>query len=401
MDSPKQVIGLKIVVLLTAVLVAGFSSSKCAAQTRTWTDVSETYKIEAELKDVVESDEGLKAELLMSDGKLMAILISKLCEADAKLAAEFYAESLRKGASDSADGSATIPVPTGSDAVSNDPAKRSAETAHAEESIVSRPLAAPLSMSNGKLDNRNKTDVKFDPSTAIRLEREIPRDKQGRPTENPVYFVKVSDDQLSFLAAHTRALVDKLRDPKTAVDEKRRAIEALRDDWPKGRHVGLLNVLINTLSHEDKFLRLAALDLLANHDSDQSLIYIFARIDDISFDVRWRTYEVLTQLRDPRIIPELCERLRGADRTKVASVLQVFGNTSAPLVNEWVKLDENEDVLLGVSQLLGNIGEASSLEVLGKLKNHKSLLVRSQANNSIKQIKQRLELRASKMPSRR
>ena len=143
------------------------------------------------------------------------------------------------------------------------------------------------------------------------------------------------------------------------------------------------------------------LDLLANHDSDQSLIYIFARIDDISFDVRWRTYEVLTQLRDPRIIPELCERLRGADRTKVASVLQVFGNTSAPLVNEWVKLDENEDVLLGVSQLLGNIGEASSLEVLGKLKNHKSLLVRSQANNSIKQIKQRLELRASKMPSRR
>ena len=65
MDSPKQVIGLKIVVLLTAVFVAGFSSSKCAAQTRTWTDVSETYKIEAELKDVVESDEGLKAELLM------------------------------------------------------------------------------------------------------------------------------------------------------------------------------------------------------------------------------------------------------------------------------------------------------------------------------------------------
>ena len=201
------------------------------------------------------------------------------------------------------------------------------------------------------MDNRNVTNVKFDPATAIRLDREIQRDEKGKPVENPVYLVEVADTDFKFMSGRIRTLVDTLRSDDDPIDKKRRAIEKLKEVWPQGRHPGLLKVLVNTLSHEDKFLRLAALDLLANHDSDQSLVYIFARIDDVSFDVRWRTFEILTQLRDPRVIPELCERLGGSDRTKAANVLQIFGNTPAYLVHEWVKENESEAVLLNVCLL--------------------------------------------------
>ena len=400
MDVLTHAIGLRLLILFAALFVTGSSNSDCYAQQRTWTDVSGTYKIDAELTEVTETDNGLQAMLLKSDGKRMSILISKLSEADAKLASEFFDKASKKSASS---GPAETKQPsTKQPSTKAQPESRfSAGKAQAEDSIVSRPLSFPVAMSRKKMDNRNTTDVKFDPETAIRLEREIPRDDKGRPLENPVYNVEVTERQLDFLPTQFRTIADKLRDKEVAVDVKRRAIEELKTVWPQGRQPGLLNVLINTLSHDDKFMRIAALDLLANHDSDQSLIYIFARIDDVSFDVRWRTYEILIQLRDPRVIPELCERLKGADRTKVASVLQVFGSTAAPLVNEWAKPEKGEKVLLNVCQLLGNIGNLQSLKVLQGLEGHESYLVRVQAENSVKQIRKRLEQRASKTPVRR
>jgi len=398
MDLPNRTLGLRLIVFLAAVIAVGCSSNDCFAQQRTWTDASGTFTLEAELVDVVETDDGLQAELLMSDGKRMAILISKLSEADAKLAGEYFADGLKKGAQPATKGDSEN-LPTMKKAAT--PEKRRSKELHAEEEILSRPLSAPISMSRNRLDKRKTTDIKFDPETAIRLEREIARDKRGRPTENPVYSVEVTERQLNFLPPKFRVIVDKLRDENVAIDVKRRAVDELVNSWPQGRQPGLLNTLINTLSHKDKYLRLAALDLLANNDSDQSLIYIFARIDDVSFDVRWRTFEVLTQLRDPRIIPELCERLEGSDRTKVASVLQVFGGTAAPLIHEWVNEDQSDDVLLNVCQLLGNIGDDKSLEVLKRMKTHKSLLVRAQAENSVKQITRRLSQRASNTPNLR
>lgn len=373
-------------------MVVALASETASAQQRTWTDASGSYSLEAELTGVTQTDNGLQAELAMPNGKNMAILVSQLSKADAQLARNHYAEMLKNSGDASAD--SRSPMASSSKEDSKEIVEKSGGLP--EDSIVSRPLSAPISAATDRLDNRNTTNVKFDPATAIRLEREIPRDEKGRPTENPVYLVDISEHEMKYLAANIKVLVDALKSEKTPIDKKRRAIEKLKDVWPQGRHPGLLKVLVNTLSHEDKFLRLAAMDLLANHDSDQSLIYIFARIDDISFDVRWRTYEVLTQLRDPRIIPELCERLSGSDRTKAASVLQVFGNTSAPLVHQWVKGNEDEEVLLNVCHLLGNIGESTSAELLAKLTGHESLLVRSQAKNSIKQINRRLEQRAER-----
>ena len=416
MDASTHATGLRLIVLSAAMFAAGFANSECYAQQRTWTDVSGTYRINAELTEVLETADGLQAQLLKDDGSRMSIMISMLCEADSKLASDFFAkanaptkdvvpEPIKKNLAPQPvkKNVAPQPVKTRQPPPEATPAelKRAVNRAQAEEMIVSRPLSAPVRGAISKMDNRNTTDIKFNPETAIRLEREIPRDDKGRPTENPVYTVEVTEQQLGFLPTQFRVIVDKLHDEKVAIDVKRRAIEELKTIWPQGRQPGLLNVLINTLSHEDKFLRIAAMDLLANRDSDQSLIYIFARIDDVSFDVRWRTYEILTQLRDPRVIPELCERLKGADRTKVASVLQVFGTTAAPLVHDWVKPEKGEKILLNVCQLLGNIGDTNSLEVLRSLEGHESFLVRVQAENSIKQIKLRLSQRASKMPARR
>ena len=393
MDPLKNAMGLRCFSLIVVVVAASSHFATCHAQQRTWTDASGTYTLEAELDSVTQTDKGLQAELIQADGKRMAILVSQLSAADADLAKEYFAESLKKK-EDASKRQPEIFAPEGEKKISR-------SRGLPEESIVSRPLSAPIRMAVGGLDNRNVTNVKFDPDTAIRLEREIQRDEKGRPVENPVYKVKVLDSELKYLSSQVRTLVDTLKSDDDPVDMKRRAIEKLKEVWPQGRHPGMLKVLVNTMSHEDKFLRLAALDLLANHDSDQSLIYIFARIDDVSFDVRWRTFEILTQLRDPRVIPELCERLGGADRIKAANVLQVFGNTPANLIHEWVKEDKSEAVLLNVCQLLGNIGESDSIETLSKIKDHDSLLVRSQARNSIKQINRRLEQRASNPTVRR
>ena len=388
----------------TLVLVLGISfglqQSVGFAQQRTWTDSSGTYKLEAKLVEVLETADGLQAQFVKDDGKQMAILVSKLCETDAALATKFFNESKSDPATKSTTVAAAMP-PKSTEAAKPPKKETSTKTGLAVEQITSRPIGAPIDIATDKLNNRNTTIINFDPSTALRLEREIKRDEKGRPTENPIYTVDLDDSELTFLPQKFRAIVDALRDPELPIDAKRRAIESLRTSWPQGRHGGLLKALVNAMSHKDKFLRLAALDLLANHDSDQSLIYILARIDDTSFDVRWRAFEILTQLRDPRVIPELCERLGSPDRAKASSVLHVFGEASLPLVQEWIKVDGDEDVLLTVSQLLGNIGNQDTISALKVLENHKSLLVRSQAKNSIKQLTRRFEQRAANSNSTR
>ena len=390
----------RLLMLVAAIWLVGSMSNYCVAQQRTWTDASGSYSVEGTLIDVTESEDGLKAQLETADGKRMAILLSLLCEADQAVAKTFLAESKVEAAQPE---SPVKVAPVTTETEEPEKLKKDTETRSKlpEDSILSRPLSPPVGKAYGKLDNRNLMAINFDPKTAIRLDREIVRDEKGRPVENPAYLVEVTERQLSFLPANVRKLVDQLNDPTVAVDVRRRAIESLKDSWPQGRQPGLLNVLINTLSDKDKFLRVAALDLLANHDSDQSLIYILARIDDTSFDVRWRTFEILSQLRDPRVIPELCERLDGVDRVKAASALQAFGEIATQWVHPWLETEDNESVLLNACQLLGKIGGTESLEQLEKLKDHQSLLVRSQTENSIKQIQKRLAERASNPPKRR
>ena len=383
----------RIRIVLLALVCLLLLSASAVAQQRTWTDASGSFKIEAELVEVLETDDGLEARLKKPDGQEMVILLSQLQESDAALATDFFNAANNPAEQETPE---QMETEVAEDSELDSELKEDRKHAQPEESINTRPLGAPIDIASIKLDNRITSDIKFDPETAISLDREIKRDEKGRPAENPVYTVDVTERDFRLLPAKFVAITDVLRDPSAPVDQKRIAAESLRESWPQGRHPGLLKVLVNVLSHDDKFLRVTALDLLANHDSDQSLIYIFARIDDLSFDVRWRAYEILTQLRDPRVIPELVERLGGVDGTKAASVLQVFGNSSASLVTEtWVKADGDESDLLCVCQLLGNIGDQETAEALKVLESHKSLLVRLQAKNSIKLIRARLEQTAS------
>jgi len=384
---------------LALVLVGfGLQQNIALAQQRTWTDTTGAYKIEAVLVEVLQTDNGLQAQFVRADGQKMEILVSKLCEADAAAASEFFKKAAESKTKSTNTVSEMPPEKADAPSVADPAAEQSGLPV---EQLTSRPLTAPINIARTKLDNQVVTPVNFDPSTAVRLERDIKRDSNGKPIENPVYLVDLQDSELRLLPQKFKDVVDQIRDPNLAIDKKRLAIESLTKSWPNGRHPGLLKALVNALSHKDKFLRLTALDLLANHDSDQSLIYILARIDDVSFNVRWRAFEILTQIRDPRVIPELVERLDSPDRTKAASVLQVFGNASAPLVQELIKVDGDEDVLLSVSQLLGNIGDQNTITALKVLENHESLLVRAQAKNSVKRITRRLEEAASKANTQR
>jgi hypothetical protein len=402
---------------LSALIVAsvGLCSDSCDGQVRTWTDSSGTYQLNAELVLVHEVRGELQAELVQDNGKRMAIPVSKLSDGDRKLAREFHTNWIGRGSkseirqvSRNVELSEVTPLSTKFESslpeAKRVPKKLASEKTDSvkllripEEHIVSRPIRSPVSMSVDAAENLLIGDVDFDADTAVRLEREIARDKKGRAIENPAYLVDVDTAELKLMPKKFSTTALLLNDKRVAIDQKRRAIETLSDSWPNRRYPNFIGVIVNCLSDKDKFLRLAALDLLANHDSELSLHYILARIDDVSFDVRWRTYEVLTQLRDPRIIPELCERLNTADRRKIASVLQVFGTTSNRWIHPWLeKQDVDEDSLLEICKILGSTGDLESAQALSGLSDHKSKLVRRQAKFAIRQIEKRTKPTASK-----
>jgi len=56
MDASLLTFGLRLIVLLAALIAAGFSTSDCYAQQRTWTDVTGSFTLEAELIEVNETE---------------------------------------------------------------------------------------------------------------------------------------------------------------------------------------------------------------------------------------------------------------------------------------------------------------------------------------------------------
>jgi hypothetical protein len=376
------------------------SSAFCQEEFRTWTDATGKFSLEAKLVSVSEIDGLLQAELQKRDGKFMGIPVDKLSADDQKViqqAREKWAkeESGAKIKSTPPTDNPSVTAKSGpenkseADRPSTKSEKKPVSNQPPETKISTRPIGAPVSMSAANLDSAYlRTDLKLDASKAIVIERVVPRNREGNPSENPTYLVEVDAEQFLTLPASIREIVQVLHDESVAIDARRRAIDRLPELWPQRRHPVLFAVLVNCMSSDDKYLRLGAMDLLASHDGDQSLPYILARVDDVAYEVRWRAFEVLTQLRDPRVIPELCERFDTVDRKKIANVLKAFGSTSTQWVIPWLE-SESENVLLDCCKLLGDISGKDSLEAIAQLSNHKSLLVRAQARNASRRITDR------------
>ena len=356
--------------LVFGCLLVGVQPS--VAQQRVWTDASGTYKVEAVLDRTMEVDGKIQAVLIDGEGQEIPVPLSRLSEESQKLVIAFMRDNPPKKKSDAV-----------TDAPNDAPRIEAAES-----KIMTRPLELPITgrtNTNGQL---------FNPENAIRIDREVKRDQNGQPLENPVYQVEVDAEGIRLLPTRQQQLAMVLMDGTAPIGSRRRAVEALADSWPTQRSQELINIVINTASSDDKFLRMKAMDILAARDSDQSLGYLLARIDDRSFEIRSRAYELLEKLGDPRIIPELAERLDGADRRKVGRVLKSFGSASTPWVIPWLET-ENQKTLLDVCQLLGQLGGDGVIEALQKkIDSTESLLVKAQSENSIKKIRERAAMAA-------
>lgn len=365
--------------------VACFVTAGLGQETvRKWTDATGSFSLQAKLVGAEMVDGKLQAQLEQTDGKLMGIDVDKLSKPDRDYVVGWKSKLeepkkpvLPKPKSDTIKTAATKPE------------KKPSKQVEPETLIATRPLGAPLSMAADMLDSRYKpTDVAFDPAKAITIERDVVRNRDGNPDKNIKFLVDVDPAKFALLPPQVKGIVEKLVSDSVPIDAKRRAIDRLTKSWPPRRYKVLFDVLVNAVSNDDKYIRLIALDLLANHDSNNSLAYILARVDDVSYEIRARTFEILTQLRDPRVIPELCERLDTNDRRKISNVLKSFGKTSVPWVIPWLK-SESESVVMDSCRLLGDIGDSECLDDLQKLESHDSILVRSQAANSAKRIQER------------
>ncbi len=362
--------------VLIAVICVLAIAQPAAAQQSTWTDSTGTYQVEAVLERTMEVDGNVQAVLVDGEGLEIPVPLSKLCEADQKRVVAFMEKE--KAAAEARAKAKAIADKAAKDNVN---AARTDRGNRNASEVTSRPLGLPIAEKKIQAEP-------FDSSKAIRIDKDIKRDDSGQPTENPVFLVDVSAEGIRLLPDEQRKLAMILMDDSVEVVQKRQAVSALAESWPVGRSDDLVAVVINTASSQDKSLRLGAIDILAARDPDQSLAYILCRVDDRSFEIRSRAYELLESLGDPRIIPELCERLDSPDRRKVGRVLKSFGSTASPWVLPWLKSDRNK-TLLDICHLLGDLGGDGVVEALQQTADaSESLLVKAQAESSIRRIKE-------------
>ena len=373
---------------LVVVMVLLCNPDQSTAQMRTWK--SGAHEVEAELVKTDGTGPKMQVVLKNEKGQELAIPISILSEADQQYI-NAYLES--KGetpwAPEGAEGGAAAkppekevdtpkPVPEKTPAVPKEEIKSKTPALV----IPTRPIDLPQLRSRAQFEN-------FDENSAIRIgeEEKVELDVRGFSKEVPVYTVDVDIEELKKLPNEQRTIAAILISNKTSRVQRLSAIEALAKNWPRQRSQALINLTVNQASDKSKFVRMAAMDILAVHDAEDSLKYILVRIDDKSVDVRARAFELLGRIRDPRVIPELCSRLDSADRMNIHMALKPFGPAASKWVLPWLKPDAPKLVVIEACDLLGDLGGEGVVEALQqKQASSESVLVKSQAENSIKRL---------------
>ena len=182
-------------------------------------------------------------------------------------------------------------------------------------------------------------------------------------------------------------LADLAKEPDMAAI--RRELLRLKSEWPAEFTPELAIQLATFIRSQDKFIRKSTLELLAAHDASQSFPLIVECINDTSFEVRWRAYEIIESLGDERAIGPLIKNFTGEDRSKIASLLQSFGSKIEDGMIPFLQ-NESRDVRLSACGVLARIGTQKSVATLSELSDNDSeRLVRMQAKFALSQIADR------------
>jgi hypothetical protein len=206
---------------------------------------------------------------------------------------------------------------------------------------------------------------------------------------NPKYLIPVERSDLELLPNEFQnvalLLLEEARRPREAI----RALDFLKVHWPKDRQPTLIKLVINCASSDFKYNREAALEILADRDSDQSFPYIFARVDDTSFTIRSTAYQLIRRLGDRRAIEPLARRFDTDDVDRIASLLRSFGSESETAMQPFLT-HPDPDIRLRACNLIGKIGTPKSLPALQEMAaREETMILQAQTRSSINKIKRR------------
>ena len=353
--------------------VLQFGSATFAQQgTRTWTDNSGSFSVEAELVGINQTHATLKKP----NGSMIQVPLNRLSKFDVD-----YIRKLQSSQRDtnnsltkrSVDNSETHPSGTLSPANSRADeirTKQQRKQSFGSESAAKTGTPTLLAKSSEK---RELSESRFlmhpnDPSSGL-----------GKSNS------AISEREIDLLPQPYRAAAQMIEESngRTVIRE---GLTKLESNWPRQELPTLTKLVLRLTSSEDAKIRSLAISLLAANYPRESLGLILSGIDDENFSLRWQCYQLLEQIGDPRAIDRLVQKLDSDDRDRAASILVSFGSSVQSQVLPYIR-HETEQTRVTACSVIGKIGTPECIPALeAAAAGSKTIKVRMQANHAIKQI---------------
>ena len=224
---------------------------------------------------------------------------------------------------------------------------------------------------------------------------EIPQTKPRIGSNASSKIIDIPANVLDAVPAKSKASIQLIAN---GVDHRsvRQGLRQLRSVQVPSNAPAVIDAVRLCANSKDSTTRRLVIEYLAAADPQNSINWIFAGINDPSFDVRWISYRTLEKMGDTRVIPELAKRFGGEDRAQIVLVLSKLGGASEPHIIPYLN-SETVKVQLSACSLLGQIGGQGSLQSLKNVstKTETDPKVRLQAQNSIEMIQTRFRSAAS------
>ena len=377
-----------------------------AQESRTWVDATGEFRIEASFESLKDG----KVMLKLPDGKLKQIPLSMLSDAD-----KTFIDNLNSPAPVES----PKEVPTPEEKLPETPAVQPKpelpattpeipeppREENSTESMTTAPAPAPSDSDASATADEEDTSTDLPdnfarPDPIIITGKEIgdldmdkiePPQVSDGPRANPKYLLPVEQSELILIPRNFQGAAQRLLNESESPRDAVMALEYLKLNWPENRQPTLIKLVVNCASSDEKYNRETALEILADRDSDQSFPYILARVDDTSFTVRSKAFEILRKLGDRRAIPTLAKRFTSSDSDRVASLLRYFGTDAEPVVLPFLS-HEDPEVRLRACSLIGNIGTGESLQALEEMAGRETtMMLKAQTRSSLRKVRKRVE----------
>lgn len=196
------------------------------------------------------------------------------------------------------------------------------------------------------------------------------------------------------VAKNTSDIWDLVKSLASESDEMKQAelLNQISNKWAKQPNPELETLFKDCCSSKTAALRIVGLKGLGHNAPESGFEHIVEAIDDQDVNVRFAALEFLSQIKDPRAVRPLLERIKSVDSKHVTAILVRYGSDIEAQILPLIH-DPSESTRQIACTLLGRIGTEQSLPSLKRMiLKEESLRVRLYASDAIDTIQRRTKL---------